>query len=238
MVFEEKFKVGMEDVNRNNEATNRAILAFLEDVACSHSTSIGFGPLKVNETGTVWILLDWKVEIIKRPLYNDIINVKTWSRKIDRVAAYRDFEIYSEAGDLLVIGTSRWFLMDVNTRRPIRLTEEHVAAYQTEENKKVFEEEMSKVLEPEKFEYSKKYSLQRRDIDMNNHMHNLNYLDVAYEVLPEEVYKNNNFNNIIIEYKKEIVYGDEITCYYSNENGKHIVTLKTDDKINAIIVLD
>ena len=79
------------------------------------------------------------------------------------------------------------------------------------------------------------YTTQRRDIDVNKHMHNLNYLDLANEALPEEVYSNNNFNDIRISYKKEIKLGETVKCKYTFENDKHIVTVKSeDDKIIQI----
>lgn len=72
---------------------------------------------------------------------------------------------------------------------------------------------------------------------MNNHMHNLSYLDMAYEILPDEIYKNKVFDNIRIVYKKEIVYGERVECYYKEEDNKYIITAKSNDKLNAIIEL-
>ena len=68
-------------------------------------------------------------------------------------------------------------------------------------------------------------------------MHNLSYLDMAYEILPDNVYKNKVFDNIRIVYKKEIVYGEKVECYYEEQENKHIITAKSKDKINAIIEL-
>lgn len=237
MIFEEEYKLGIEDVDSNNYVTNRAILTILEDVACSHSNSVKFGPLHIKETGCTWLLLDWRVKIESRPKYFDKILVKTWSSKKDKLYAFRDFEILDSNGNRAAIATSKWFLMDINSRKPIRITSEHIDRYETEEGKMVFTDEISKIVEPETYEYQRDYKIERRDIDMNNHMHNINYLDLAYEMLPEEVYRNNNFNNVIIEYKKEIKYGDIVHCFYSNVEGKHIITLKTTEKVNAFIVL-
>ena len=38
-------------------------------------------------------------------------------------------------------------------------------------------------------------------------------------------------------YKKEILYGEKVECFYTEEDGKYIVTAKTDGKVNAIIEL-
>ena len=53
--------------------------------------------------------------------------------------------------------------------------------------------EFKKLKEPTAFSNEYTYTTQRRDIDVNKHMHNLNYLDLAYEALPEEVYFNQEF---------------------------------------------
>ena len=49
--------------------------------------------------------------------------------------------------------------------------------------------------------------------------------------------KNKIFDNVRIVYKKEIVYGENIECYYSQHNDKYIITAKSKDKINAVIEL-
>lgn len=237
MTFEEKYKIGIEDITKKYEATNKAMLSCLENIACTHASSLGFSPTNLNEKGLVWILLNWKIKIIKRPLYNEEIKVRTWSRKIDRVAAFRDFEVYGVDGNLCAIGTSRWFLMDFETRKPVRITDELSKAYDSELDRHVFETEIEKIIEPKEYIRESEYLVMRRDIDMNNHVHNLNYLDIAYEMLPEEVYREKTFNNIKIEYKKEIKYGDKVKCYYSVDGDNHIVTLKVDEKVSALIVL-
>ena len=35
-------------------------------------------------------------------------------------------------------------------------------------------------------------------------MHNLNYVDIAYETLPFDVFMEKEYDNMIIEYKREI----------------------------------
>ena len=81
------------------------------------------------------------------------------------------------------------------------------------------------------------YKVKRADIDVNNHMHNLNYVDLANEALPEEVYREKHFDNLRISYKKEIKLGETVKCKYAYENNKNIVAIKSeDDKILHAII--
>ena len=237
MIYCSNYKIGLEDIGRNNEATNKALLAIMQDIACLHSASVGYGVLEIETKKRAWMLLDWKMEVIKRPKYNDDIKVETWSRKVERLYAYRDFQIKDKEGNIIVIGTSRWIFVDTDRRRPVRLTADIVDLYESETDKSVFPEEIKDIEYEEDYIFKKEYYIQRRDIDINEHMHNLSYLDMAYEILPDDIYKNKIFDNVRIVYKKEIVYGENIECYYSQHNDKYIITAKSKDKINAVIEL-
>ena len=236
MIYSNNYKIGLEDIGINYEASNKALLKIMEDVACLHSASVGYGVFEIETKKRVWMLLDWKIKIIKRPIYNDEIKAETWSRKIERLYAYRDFQLKDKEGNIIAIGTSRWIFVDTDRRRPVRLTEDIANLYESEFDKNVFEEEMEDI-KCEDYLFKKEYYIQRRDIDLNEHMHNLSYLDMAYEILPEDIYKNKIFDNVRIIYKKEIIYGERVECYYTEENNKYIITAKSEDKINAIIEL-
>ena len=236
MIYSSNYKIGLDDIGVNNEISNKAILRIMEDVSGFHSASIGYGLFEIETKKRAWMILDWKMKVIKRPKYMDDIKAETWSRKVVRLYAYRDFQLKDKDGNIIAIATSRWIFVDTDRRRPVRLTSDISDLYESEPDKCVFEEEIEDV-KCENYLFEKDYYIQRRDIDMNEHMHNLNYLDMAYEILPEDIYKNKVFDNVRIVYKKEIVYGEKVECYYSQENDRHIVTAKSNDKINAIIEL-
>ena len=68
-------------------------------------------------------------------------------------------------------------------------------------------------------------------------MHNLNYLDLANEALPEDIYRGKDLDNIRISYKKEIKLGETVKCKYAFKEGKHIIVIKSEDDtvLHAII---
>ena len=70
-------------------------------------------------------------------------------------------------------------------------------------------------------------------------MHNLNYLSVAYESLPEDAYFSAECNHIEIMYKKAIKLGDTVRCFYSDIDSSHYIAIKSDDNkdLHAIIKL-
>ncbi len=235
-IFEHDFDFNIRDIDKNTELTNKAILGFFEDIGGYQSDIAGYGLKDIEKTKLSWVLLHWKIKVLKRMKYGDEIHVKTWSRGAIRACCYRDFEIFNSKGELCVIATSRWALIHLE-KGLMRLTNELVEKYQTED-KCVFESfTFDKLKEPENSLLTFKYTIQRRDIDINNHMHNLCYLDLAYEALPKEVYENSSFDNVEIMYKSGAFFGDNLKCFYAQENDEHFVTIKSDDEktLHAII---
>ena len=237
--IEHEFYLTIRDIDKNTNMTNKAILTFFEDVGGMHSDIAGYGLKQIDESRISWILLNWKVQVLKRIKYDGKpIKVKTWSRGAIRACTYRDFELYNSDGDLCVIGTSKWTLFNLDTGL-MRLTDEIISKYSSE-SKSVFGEfEFKKLHEPEQYLSVYDYTVSRRDVDINSHMHNLYYLDIAYDTLPKDVYENNSFDNVEIMYKKEAKLYDNLKCFYSNIDNEHIVTIKSEDEktLHAIVKL-
>ena len=129
--------------------------------------------------------------------------------------------------------------MDINKRSIVRLTDEVKNKYAPEEESVFEERNISKIEVPKEFSNTYEYTVGRKDIDINNHMHNTYYLTLAFEALPLDVYENRPYDNIRISYKKEIPLGDTVKCEYAKQGEKHIVVISEKEtyKINAIIEL-
>ena len=193
----------------------------------------------IKETKVTWILLDWKLKVINRPTYGQVLTVNTWGKGMNKFFTYRDYEIYDNNNNLCAIATSKWALIDTEKGKMSRLTENIINAYKPEK-KTVFEENsLDKVKIPEEFSNTIKYEVIRKDIDINKHMHNLYYLDLAYEALPDEIYNKRPFDYVRITYKKEIKLGEKVNCKYVEQDGKYVIVIKSEDEtvIHAIVEL-
>lgn len=241
MIVENKYTVKLSEIDKNNMATNKAILSYLEDTGGKHSNIVGYGILDIPKTNLTWVVLGWKLQVIRRPIYTEEISVRTWSRQSVRCYAYRDFEIYDENGNIIAIATSKWVMVDIRNGKIVRNNLEINEKYKPEENKFVFGDmdEFPKIQIPTDHLTETEYTVKRSDIDVNNHMHNLNYLDLANEVLPDEIYNNCEINNVKITYKKEIKLGEVVKCEYCFTNRNHVVVAKSKDgeSVHALIEL-
>ena len=229
MKIEREYKIGVREIGGERKISNIGMLGFLEEIAAEHSALVGYGINDIPNTRKTWLLMDWKLKIIERPNYGDNIKVITWSRIPNKLGAYtyRDFEVYCK-NKLVAIATSKWIMVDVDTEKIVRMTEEIIGRYESERQSVFKDSEIDKVKESKEFDNKVLYEIRKADIDINKHVHNLNYLNLACEVLPEEI-EVDRLNNIRIMYKHQITYNDKVQCLYKRQEDKNIITIKSED---------
>lgn len=236
-IFEKKARIDINKVDSNALITNKGMLEILEDSACMHSDTAGLGIKDIPQTHLSWVQLNWKVKIFRRLSYGEEVTIRTWAREANRVSTLRDFEVLDDENKPVCIATTRWTLINIDTLSITKITDDIIDRYNPENKTVLPDFEFKKLIEPTSYTNKYVYTTQRRDIDVNKHMHNLNYLDLAYETLPENIYFNSSFNNIEIMYKTSIRLGDTSKCLYSFEDGKHVIAIKSlDDKALHCII--
>ena len=241
MKFEKEYQIGAREIGTKNKITNYGILALLEDIACLHSDKVGYGVKDIETKNRAWILLDWKLKVFKRPGYGEKVDIKTWARTIEKPQffTYRDFKVFDKDGNIIAIATSKWVLIDVKKGKIAKLELELMDLYKTESEHVFNEQDVEKLNSTEKVDSQIDYVVRRSDIDVNQHVNNLNYLNYAYEALPEEIYNKEECENVRITYKHQIKLGDTVKFCYSFDNNVNTVVIKSEDEktIHSIIKL-
>ena len=239
MKYEKAYTVGTREMGKKNKLTNYGILAFLEDVASNHSDDVGYGVKDIYTKKRAWLLLDWRLEVNIRPPFGEKILVKTWATEIEKDFVhnvYRDFEIVDDKNNLVATATSKWVFFNLETNRISKVDDSVISLYNPEGKPKF---EINKIKPCENYERVYEYTVKRADIDVNNHLHNLDYINIAYEALPEEIYNGEELNNVHIMYKHQVRLNQKVKCFYSFENNRHNIAIKSNDgkTLNAIVQL-
>lgn len=147
-VYKCKYRIGFTDIYKNNEINNRAIIKILENAGGMHSDSAKCGYSNIEETGKGWVILAWKIKVLSRPKYNTEVETHTWARDINKIFTYRDYEVYDENGNLAVIATSKWAMIDVNKGKIAEITPEIEQEYKPEDTSVFEERKIDKLAEP------------------------------------------------------------------------------------------
>ena len=75
--IERDFNLTIRDIDKNTKLTNKAILSFFEDIGSMHSDITGYGLKQIEETRISWVLLHWKLEVLKEIKYGSTIKIRT-----------------------------------------------------------------------------------------------------------------------------------------------------------------
>ena len=156
-----------------------------------------------------WILSRVIVDFHKTSEFGEELIVETWPKCVDRLFAIRDFNIYDSKNEKIIKATTAWILIDINSKRPLRITDfSHYV--QKNEIEPAINEIPDKIPEAENknFIYEKKANYS--DIDVNRHVNNVRFIEYALDSLEENFFQEKNITKIQVNFLSEMKFGEMI----------------------------
>ncbi len=203
----------------------KSILSIFQDVASIHAEEIGVGYQKMLSKNLYWVLCRIKIDILKMPSINQTVIVETWPHEKGKVDLDRDLKVLSEDGETLIIGTSKWCVIDTVNRRLQRTDNIN---YQCEISSDInYSEKLNKISLPnneliEKSSYKVSFS----DLDHNQHMNNTNYANLVMNTI-----NNKKISHFEINFLNECKLDDIISLHYTNDDNYEYIVGKIGDII-------
>lgn len=208
----------------NDRLTFKSILNIFQDVASIHAEEIGVGYKEMLSKNLYWVLSRIKLDIIKMPKINQIVIIETWPHEKGRIDFDRDLKILSEDGEVLIIGTSKWCVINSVTRTLERSDNvNYIGECCLDVN---YEDKFNKITIPTcELQSCFAYTVMFSDLDHNQHMNNTNYANLIVSAVD-----NKNILHFEINFINECLLGDKIEVFKTNFDGEYIVG-KVDNKI-------
>lgn len=206
--YEKEYEVRYSDMDYNQVLKPSAMLNFLQDLATVAAESLNFGYSFVSSHNYAWFLLKYHMEFEKYPeKLNDLI-IKTEARGFNKLFANRDFEIYSQSGEILGRIISLWSLIDLDNKSMLNVKSVFDKMIPFEKRETDLSYEKFKPLE--RVDFKEIFKIRFDDIDVNFHVNNVNYIVWAMEALPYDFKSKHKLKTLDMVYKKEIKYGHNI----------------------------
>ena len=205
--YERSFVVTARDVDPRNRVRADAIALMLQESAANHVDTWGMSIPDLNREGRTWVLSRLAIEFGGRPGWKDELRVETWSRGYRGAIATRDYSVRCPDGSEAARATSVWFVIDLATRRPVRLAEyEGRSAHDPARASGAFEP--GKIDPPARPCASRRLAVRAADLDLNGHVNNTRYLEWLYESVPEAVLASRRLSRVEIHFLAETRYPD------------------------------
>ncbi|UUX35526.1 acyl-[acyl-carrier-protein] thioesterase [Fundicoccus culcitae] len=181
--------------------------------------------VKLIKQDQTWVITQYYIKQHQLPKLNDQIWVRTRVIDANRFFITRYFDVYTEQ-DLLYEVYTQYTVIDLNSRKMVRMNVdplEHNQLIDTE-----FTAAFNRFVKPDSFDYylTTEKVIHENDIDYNNHVNNLVYLNWAFSSLPEDLVKNYSIDTIEVKYGKELRRDNQvmIESFGSKQDDNHIET--------------
>lgn len=185
----------------------------------------------LKERKLAWLLGAWQVVIHRRPKLGERLEIITVPYEFKSFIGNRNFCMKTEDGEVLAVANSVWTLINMESLKPERPTQEFLTAYDLGE-KMDMEYKPRKITVGEFVSQEESIIVGKHHLDSNRHMNNAEYVNIAMSYLPQHA----NVKEIRVEYKNAAYEKDElIPMIYKQDNRMQIKLQNKDENVYAVI---
>ena len=221
--------IALSVVGPNTEIRLSALICLMQDVASNHASILGVGYEHLIPINRAFILSRFQIRIeYPLPTLGRSLELDTWPRMLDRLFAYRDFEIRDDSGRSFLKGSSAWLLIDIEKRRPARahaqllnLTPRKVCALDQDDPQKLAWENDTEILDTRQARAS--------DLDPNSHVNNTRYIDWITDAIAQKYGSAVLITELCVNFLSEVRLGQQVNIGVKElEAGVAVVQGETD----------
>ena len=198
-----------------------ALGRFILNCSNSHSMNLGIGMGRYDNNYYMWVITRLIVNLDEPIHKGQTFKIETWVSRVYHSFINREYVIMND--DSKVIGTafSVWALINAKTRQTVNLVNmfgpDLTLIVNERTNNLSFDKKRIKLSEfPEHSSLDVKFC----DIDINQHMNSIKYIEHALDLFPSELYLHHFLNKIEVQYGQETSLNDHLT----------LITNKMDDQ--------
>lgn len=185
-IHQRNFTVRWVELDSNGRFGPEHFIRYLIETAYDWGDSLGLGHLAYAELGIYWLIRETELIVEKFPQHNDQLTLSIWMDHWQRVRGLRNFRITRAGTDeVFAYGGQKVVVMDVNTQRPTKLSEEVISRFLLDEPESVAS--LDKLHAP--YAETELAKVERvvnwSDLDAQRHVNNVVYVNYARDMVNE-----------------------------------------------------
>lgn len=206
----------------------------LQSVADRNAEMLGFGRTYCMAHNIGWVVTHMFVDIVDAPREGERLMVSSWPVKNNGLRAIRDYEVRDASGRVRVRATSQWVLINLNTRRPMRL-DEGLPQYE-QLPVRAWDREFNRApsINPNATHV---FNCRYDDVDVNQHINNAVYASWATESVGFEFRNTHKLSGIEIYFEHEIpanVPNVNVDVELTPHKSLHHIRVGTESKAHVV----
>lgn len=228
-IWREPFTVRWFDGDPDQRLSMPALCRYAQEGASHHATALGVSVNALLEQGQTWLLMQMDVWPQELPGAGTRCVVETWpSTRSAGVRAQRLFRVMTEEGDLVAVASSIWTILDVNTRKFVKMPKHLLDAC---------------VDDPEGFalpETRKQFGVPQgspvgtvragwHDLDWNDHVNNTKYIEWLLDTIEPAMWRSRAMESFHVKFQAEAKWNDVLEARMSQEGNESLLSLMRDE---------
>ncbi len=203
-----------------------ALLRYVEQISSDHARSLGMDDRFFKEHQVAFLVGKQAVKVFRMPQREEEILLSTATEQSNKGAVKRITKISDKTGRMLAMVDCRWILVDLTTGHIMRQPSWKVDSFWNESIPDELPLQVHKTKDTASVgRWRASYSL----CDMNGHINNARYLDIACDALPEDVVRAAPLSFASIKYHREVQMGRDMEILYAPSNSGWYISGKCDD---------
>jgi len=183
-----------------------SIFNFLQDAASNHALKLGVAVSQLQANNYTWVLSRIILKMVAYPQWGDTIQIHTWPSGIEGAFALRDFDIRCN-DQTMGACISAWIIIDTNKRRPVR-PKAFVQQLKPVDKGHVLNQPLTKLPALTEFQFEKRFQVRYHDLDINQHVNNVNYIEWLLECCDDDHLNNTVLSNLSVNFLGEALQHD------------------------------
>ncbi|RKX78391.1 MAG: acyl-ACP thioesterase [Spirochaetes bacterium] len=217
-IWKDIYAIKSYEIDPEMKASLTSLCNFFQESAWHHARKHHYGYHDLLKRNLGWMLSRFMVRIMKFPSWGERVTVETWAKGVDRFFALRDFQILDDRDNIIGVATSAWLLLELGSYRPVRL-ETFRNEFPFIPSKHAIEASLKKLPDLMKADNENQIIVKYSDLDINNHVNNVKYIEWILDSFPVEIRKTFRMETLEINFLAEALLGERILIQ-SGETGE------------------
>ena len=199
-------------------ATMSALCRFAQESAGCHAERLGFGSMSLARRNIAWVLREQAMDVRRFPALGETLRIRTWPTRAERVLCHRDFAMVDGQDNVVALGTSAWFGVDLATRRPCKAESFFSLPWDLLPSP-AFDDPLPGLEAPKEETARQVRTARGSDIDALGHMSNLRYVDWIADYLAGAGLAGRGVRRLRIRYAREVVADERVIIRHDLNGG-------------------
>lgn len=205
LLYSGAFTIRTYEIDRNKKATVTTLVNLMQEAAMQNVIELKVSLWDLQQQGISWVLMRKNLQINRLPDLGETITIVTHPAGFERIYTHRDYRVYDANQQLIAQSSSTWLLMNMHKRRVARIPESIRERGQFDTSD-CLPRAKAKLPALSLVDYQKEFEVQWHDLDFNEHLNNVKYMQWLFETVDYYVQHKGQLTSMDILYKAECAW--------------------------------